>query len=330
MSIKERKSVVLFLVVVLIMFEAESFARALRDEEKTRLYGSVKAQSYVGLTIDVSLTEVAVTKSKAVNKINQAVREETKRLRKELNDDSITLESLGIALPDGSEVRLSAKRIRIGSALKMRVDTTIFANQEMTETNYEETTINSLFDMNTPSYQIDHKLKQAFINNLRWSGREVLRLGKVDEDILMDILRLCTPKRHTSTPKNKQFSYKGSGRRAGKIVDEIECTAPNGDVKYSIFLDSNNWAICRKIVRYDTKSGLASKIVEYKEFSKAVGSGELFPRLVIRCYFDKEGEDEKVETVDITNVAIGLPISEDIFKFNVPSEYRIFDMRSNR
>lgn len=325
MSLK--KIVPLFLLVLFLVFDSKTLARVLKDEEKTRLYNTIKAQSYLDLTIDVSFIEAVLTRPEAVNKIRQAMMEETKRLRTSTNDDSITLESVGIALSDGSETRLSEKRIRIGSPPKIRIDTTIFANEEMTETNYEGTTINSLFDVNAPSYQIDHKLKQAFINNLRWSGRDVVRFGKVDEDILMAILSLCSPKRETNIPRNKEFSYKGTHNIDGKMVDEIECTDPNAKVKYSIFLDSNDWGICRKMVRYDTKSGLPSKIVEYKEFTKAGGSGELFPHLVIRRYFDKGGGEEKLETVYITNVVFGLPISEDIFKFNVPSGYVISDMR---
>lgn len=327
MSVKKMKIVLSLLVVGLLVFKAETSARPLRDDEGTRLYGSIKAQSFVDMIIDVSFMRQIVTRPEVVSKIKQETMDETKRLRKELNDDSITLESLGIALPDGSEIHLSEKRIRIGNGLKMRVDTTIFANEEMTETNYEATTINSLFslfDMNAPSYQIDHKLKRAFINNARWSGREVLRFGKVDEDILMDIVMLCSPKRDTSISKNKHFSYKGTGNVDGKVVNEIECIDLNGNVKYAIFLDSHDWRVCRKIVRYN-KSGLISKVVEYKEFAKAKGNGELFPHLVIRQHFDREGKEEKVEVISITNVMIGLPVTEDIFKLDVPPDYTIVD-----
>lgn len=326
MSVKEIKIVLSLFVVGLLIFKPETSARPLRDDERTRLYGSIKAQSFVNMTIDVSLMEQVVTEPEVVSKIKQEIMEETKRLRKKLNDDSITLESVGIALSDGSETRLSKKRIRIGNGLKMRVDTTIFANEEMTETNYEATTIDSLFDMNAPSYQIDHKLKQAFINNLRWSGRDVLRFGKVDGDILMDIVRLYSPKRDTSISNNKHFSYKGTGNVDGKVVDEVECIDLNGKVKYTISLDSHDWRICRKIVRYN-KSGLISKVVEYKEFAKAKGNGELFPHLVSRQHFGGEGKEEKAEVIYITNVVSGLPISDDVFKFDVPTDYTIIDNR---
>jgi len=81
-------------------------------------------------------------------------------------------------------------------------------------------------------------------------------------------------------------------------------------------------------VWYDDKSGLASKIIEYKQFAKAQGSGELFPRLVIRRFFDKEGGEEKVETINIMDVVIGQPVSEDVFKLDVPTDYTIVDNRS--
>ena len=78
---------------------------------------------------------------------------------------------------------------------------------------------------------------------------------------------------------------------------------------------------------YDNESGLASQIIEYKQFAKAGGSGELFPRLKTRRYFDEKGEEEKVETTNITNVVIGLPISDEVFEFNVPNDYTIIDNR---
>ena len=243
MLIKQRNIILLVLVVMLPIFKAKAYARPLGDEEKVRLRGSIKAQSYADLTIDVMLMKQVETKPEAVKNAKEAALEETKRLRKESNDDTITLKSVGIALPDGSEFRLSKRRIRIGSG-KIRIDTTIFANEEMTETNYESTTINSLFDTNVPSYQIDHKLKRAFINNLRWSGREVLRFGKVDEDILMDIVRLCNPESHAKASKNKDFSYKSISNVDGQVVDEIECVnIESSQVKYKISLDPNNWRI---------------------------------------------------------------------------------------
>lgn len=330
MSVRERKIVLALVFVGFLIFDTKISARPLGDEEKTRLYESIIRPIDANMTIDVSFIEEVVTNPEAVKKIHQVTIEETRKLREQAKDDSITLVSVNIPSPDGSEMRLSQKRIRIGSGLRMRVDTTIFANKEKTETHYEATTINSLFDVNAPSYRIDHKLKQVIINNWRWSGRKVLRFGKVDEAILMDIVRLCNPKWRTKPSKNKDFSYKGAGNVDVEVVDEIECIdLESGKPKYTISLDPNDWQICRRIVRYDDKSGLASKIVEYKQFAKAKGSGELFPRLVIRRYFGKEGKEEKVKTINVTDVVIGLPISEDIFKLDVPTDYTIVDNRSS-
>jgi len=210
---KKGKIVLLLLYIVFPLFNTETSARSLTDEEKTRLYDSLKGQSYVDLTIDVSLTEEVVTMPEAVNKIKHERIEETKRLRKKLNSDSITLVSVGIPLLDGSEIRLSETRTRIGTGLKLRNDTTIFANTEKTETNREATTINTGYAKDSPSYEIDHKLKRWSIwSGSRWSGRKVLRFGKLDEPILMDIVRLCNPKSHAKPSKNKDFSYKGTGK----------------------------------------------------------------------------------------------------------------------
>jgi len=323
------KYVLLLVCIVFPLFNTETSARSLTDEEKTRLRESMKRRSAAPLTIDVSFTKKVVTKPEAVKRIREARMERTKILRKKLNDDSITLGSFDIALPDASEIRLSETRIRIGTGLTLRKDTTIFANTDKTETRREATTINTGFAKNSPSYEIDHKLKRWSIwSGRRWSGRQVLRFGKVDEPIVIDIVRLCSPKWRAKASKKKDFLHTGTGTLHDRLVDEMQCTdLENGKPTYRISLDSDDWHICRKIVWYDDKSGLVSKIVEYKEFAKASGSGELFARLVIRRHFDEQGKEEKVETINVTDVTIGLAIPEDVFKLDVPTDYTIVDHR---
>jgi len=330
MSVRERKIVLALVFVGFLIFRTQGFARPLGDNEKTRLYNSMKRRNGAPLTIDVLLTKEVVTKPEAVRRLKQATMEETKMLREKLNDDSVTLVSVGIPSVDGSEIRLSKTRTRIGFGLKLRNDTTVFANKEKTETNYEATTINTGYAKDSPSYEIDHKLKRVSIWSRRWSGRKVLRFGKVDEPIVIDIGRSCGPNRSQRAKafEKKDFLHAGTGTVDGKVVDEIECIdLENGKAKYRISLDPNDWHICRKIVWYDDKSGLVSKIVEYKEFAKASGSGELFPRLVIWRHFDKQGKEEKVETINVTDVTIGLAIPEEVFKLDVPTDYTIVDHR---
>jgi hypothetical protein len=287
----------------------------------------VKSQRGADITIDLTFAKETVTRPEAVDKAKQ----EKEKILKELSEkvgQQLTFSSLGLALPDGSEVRLSETRTRIGCGLKVRNDTTIFANKEKTETNCQETTIDTGIGKDSPSYYIDHKLKEALIwNGKRWSGLEVRRFGRVDEIIAWDTIALCNPNRSQNAKASRKFLYKGGGNFDGKAVDEIECVDPNDKSIYSIFLDSNDWGICRKISRYDKKSGLASQIVEYKQFANAEGTGEPFPCLVIRRHFSKEGKEEKVETINVTDVVIGQPISEDIFKLDVPDNYTIVDNR---
>jgi len=327
MSVKKRKIVLLLLLVGLIFFDAIASARPLRDDERARLYSDVKSQRGADITIDLTFAKETVTRPEAVDKAKQ----EKEKILKELSEkvgQPLTFSSLGLALPDGGEIRLSETRTRIGCGLKVRNDTTIFANKEKTETNCQETTIDTGIGKDSPSYYIDHKLKEALIwNGKRWSGLEVMRFGRVDEIIAWDTIALCNPNRPQNAKASRKFSYKGSGNFDGKTVDEIECADPNDKAKYSISLDSNDWCICHKIVRYDKKSGLVSQIIEYKQFAEAGGTGEPFPRLIIRRYFDKEGKEEKVETVNVRNVVIGLPVSEDIFKLDVPDGYTIIDNR---
>jgi len=330
MLVKERKIVLLHLLVGLLFFEATTSARPLRDDERSRLYPNLKSQRDVDVTIDVTYTEQIVTTPEALNRIKQKAEEDLKMLN-EKSGRSAKFESLGLALPDGGEIRLSKTRTRILSGLKLRNDTTVFANREMTETNFEGTTINTGFGKDSPSYLIDHTLKQVSIwNGMRWSGYEKLRFGKVDETALMDIIGLCNPNqsRREKAAKKKDFLFSGTTTIDGKVVDEIECVdLENGKAKYKISLDPNDWQICRKIVWFDKKSGLVSKIVEYKDFEQTQVTGDIFPRLIVRQYFDKEGKEEKVETINVINVVIGLPISEDIFKLDIPNEYTVIDSR---
>jgi|GEM_PF-5436071 len=328
MFVKKEKIVLSFLFVGLLIPNAESSARLLTDDERILLYSSIEGQIFADITIDVSLTKEVVTMPEAVSRRKRKAEEVLKKLN-EKSGRSAKFKSLGLTLPDGGEIRLIETRTRIGCGLKLRNDTTVFANKEKTETNYEGTTINTGFGKDNPSYLIDHTLKQVSIwSGRRWLGREVLRFGKVCEPIVIDIGRSCSPNRsqRAKARKKKDFLLSGTATVDGKVANEMECiNLENGKAKYRISLDPNDWQICRKIVWYDDKSGLASKIVEYKEFAKAKGTGELFPRLIIRQYFDKEGKEEKVETINITDVVIGQPISEDIFRLDVPTDYTIID-----
>jgi len=331
MFIKKRKTFLLLLLAGILTSNVNILANSLSNDEKTRLYNSLNGQIYRDITIDISFTKEVVTKPEAVKEEQRKREEATNKLREESGRSSLKIGTFSLPLPDGSEIRLSETRIRIGSGLKLRSDTKIFANREKTEAKDVATMINTGFGKDDPSYFIDHKLKTAIIwSGRRWSGYEVLRFGKVDKAILIDIMSVCNPKpsQYTNMYKRKDFFYSGTGTIEGKTTDEIECISlENGQTEYKISLDPNNWHICRKIVWYDKESGLVSKTVEHKEFAKAKGNGESFPRLIESKYFDKAGKEEKIETIKVSNVVIGEPISEDIFSLDVLNEYVINDMR---
>ena len=323
----------MLLFVYFLAFDSTTSARPLSDDEKVRLYstttGTGLKNEILYKSIDVSFNLKIVIPPEAMRKRRKAWDDFSKKRSKETGRPS-RIESSGISSPDGSDTRLIEDRIRIGNLLNMRSDTILFANKEKTETKSERTSVNAGPGNDIRCYQIDHKSKQVSIWSYRqWPGRKALWFGNVDERMLMDIEGLCNPERaqHARASKGKDFSYKGTGNVDGHVVEEIECIDPNGKVKYSISLDTQDWGICRKIVRHDNISGLVFKIVEYKQFAKAGGSGELYPRLVTRRYFDKEAKEQKVETINITNVVIGLSIPEDVFKLDVPTDYTIIDNR---
>ncbi len=330
MFIKKRNILMSLIFAGILISNANVSANSFGEDEKKHLYDSLNWQTYANMTIDISFTKEVVTKPDAVKEKKRKA-EETSRKLSEESGRSLRIGTYSLPLPDGSEIRLSKTRIRIGSELKLRKDTKIFSNKEKTETNYEGTIINTGFGKDGPSYFIDHKLKTAIIwSGMRWSGRQVLRFGKVEEPILIDIMSVCNPKpsQYTNMYKRKDFFYSGTGTIEGKTTDEIECISlENGQTEYKISLDPNDWHICRKIVWYDKESSLVSKTVENKEFAKAKGTGELFPRLIESKYFDKAGKEEKLETINVSNVVIGQPFSEDIFSLDVPNEYTINDMR---
>jgi hypothetical protein len=307
------------------------FGRSLTSQEKSRLFDSMKLRSNVPLTMDISFTKTTLTRPETVKKRNVDRMEETKKLREKTKNNSITIRGVGIALPDGSDISLAETRTWIDTERKLRSDTTIFANLEKTETWSETTEINTGYEKDSPSYLIDHKLKQCQKRSgKRWSGHQVLRFGKTDEFIALDIALFCDPNLppHVKERVNKNLLYDGTADDDGKVVDEIECiNLKKGKPIYRISLYSDDWRICRRIVRYNDISGLPSKIVEYRNFGEAKGSRELFPRLVITRYFDEKGKEEKVETINVTNVTIGLPISEDTFKTDVPDGYGYYEMK---
>jgi len=332
MSEKKGKTILLLLFVFVCFpgFGSITSARPLSDDEKVRLYSTTTGWKNEVLykSIDVSFNLKILMHPEAVIKRRKAWDDFSKKRSEETGRPS-RIESTGISSPDGSDTRLIEKRIRVGNLLNMRVDSVLFANKEKTETKSERTSVNAGPGNDIRCYQIDHKSKQVSIWDYRpWPGRKALRFGKVDYPIiLMDIMRLCNPESYAKSSKQKNFSYKGTGNVDGHVVEEIECIDPNGKVKYSISLDTQDWGICRKIVKHDNISGKVFKIVEYKQFAKAGGSGELYPRLVTRRYFDKEAKEQKVETINITNVVIGLTIPEDVFKLDAPPDYTIIDGR---
>jgi len=332
MLARGRMNVFLLLLIGFAFFNTRLLARDLTNHEASRLYSSVMSKRGEEITIDIRLSKEVVTKPEAVNKRNRKAEEDLKKLSEKLGQ-SLKLGSYGLVSPDGTETLLSESRIRIGCGLKLRSDVTVFANKERTESSYQGTTINTGFRKDSPSYQIDHTSKQALIfAGRRWSGQEVLRFGRINASIALDVIGLCNPtcSQGGRVSKSKKLSYKGTNKVDGKAVDEIECVNPeSGKVKYKIFLDTLDWSICRKIVRYDDNSGLVSKISECKKYERAGGSEHLFPRLVFTRSFDKEGKEEKNETIYVTDLTIGAPISEEIFKLDVPTDYTIVDNRSS-
>lgn len=322
------KKIMLFLLFsfVVLVFNAEIFADYDNENEKTRLYNSLKRRSDPNMSTDITFSKEVVTKPKAVEEKKKKNEELSRELSREYGRP-LRAGSFGLPLPDGSEILLSKTRRRI-SGFKLHVDTTIFANKEKTETNYEATIIDTGFGKDDLGYFINHKAKTAQI----WSdkniiGYDVLRFGKVDEKIVMDIMKFCNPEVAEETSKEKIFIRSDTKRIEGKIADEIEfINLEDGQIEYTLSLDTNDWSRCRKIVWYDKESGLVSESVESKEFSKAQGSDELFPRLVIKRYFDKKGEEIKTETIKIENIIIGESISEDVFSLETMEEYSITDL----
>ena len=319
------KTAVLFFVFILIM---GTHVKALKNEQADRLRNSLRSSNNSKIPIDVLYTEEVITTPEEVNKENMKRAERTEEMRRKTNSATATYGSFGIPMPDGSERRLSQTLIRIGEGLKIRNDTKIYANLEKTETNYDVTTINTGFGKDIISYRIEHKLKEIWIHKgVHWPGRQILRFGKINESMLLDIVRFSNLKVDVNKPKKKTFEYRGTNKIDGKDVDEIEfIDLEKGRREYRLSLDSNDWSRCRKIVWYDKESGLVSESIEYKEFLKAQVSNELFPRLVIKRYFNEEGKEAKIETIRVEHVIIGGSISEEIFDLSVPEEYSLFDI----
>jgi hypothetical protein len=333
MSLKERLVVLLLIISSFLIFNSESFARPLTDNENATLLTSVSNRSIVDMTIDLLWSNEIEMKPDAVRKIKQTYIERMNKIPGKMGH-IVEMPLYGFVSPSGSNIRLVETRTRIGSKLRLRNDTVIFGDRKKTKVQYETTTINANpFGTKTVlNYKIDHKLKQGLVEDkITWSGEEVLQFGKVDLDIYLDILKLAKYGQKTNSKLSKYYnlSYEGDTAIDGHLTDVLQCKNPANDkLRYIVYLDTSNWQLCRKIERYNNTSGLLSQITEYKAFEQ-IGDGSFpYPRSVIRRYFDKDGKEERSEKINIENVEIGIPIPDEVFKFNVPSDYTITDMRS--
>jgi len=323
----------LFIVVLLAVIScvAVSEEKAKEPDFQDRLWESVEQSKNATIPLDVLYTKEVVTSPEEFEKEKQRRAEETEKMRKRSNNDTLTFRSLGIAMADGSEKVLSQTHIRIGKGFKTRSETKIYADEEKAKIRHNSIIISAGVEKTSMIYRIEHDMKQVWIHKGGFQpDRQVLRFGKVGENIMMEVLIFCNPKAAANMPKLKSFLHKGATKIEGVDIEEIECISiMKGQRGYRLFVDSNDLGRCRKIVWSDKDSGRVCESLEYKEFLRVEGSDEVFPRLSIRRYFNEEGKETKVETIKVEHVTIGEPISEDMFELEVPEGYAVFDATEN-
>ena len=307
---------------------AKRDAHFLDNDEKTRLYNSVGPSSSIGLDTDVSYTERITVSSSPTGSKRHTLVDPAERILGELIAKA---RIPGHPATEPRETLFVSKRIRV-KGVRTWEDLTTFADTAQRQAIRKLTIISNNFDYgDVPTYLIDHESKSAFIKGMSVESEDVEKFGRVDRNIRIEIHRICAP---TDRVPSELFvevplPWKGPVKLDDRIVDEIKCVNTwNGKLRYSIFLDSNDWSMCRKIAYYDPNTGSVSKTIEYKDFKPTGEDRVQYPYTIVRRHFDEQGQESKTETIEVTNVMIDEVFKPDVFEFDVPADYTIYDLRN--
>lgn len=313
-------------------------SRDLEAVEKRRLWESLKANSPYH-SIDVSYTKKTVVPAaifqKRLEKLNQIKQEMAKKHQDRWRN--LEVRTQGFVNLANEHIILSRERVRIQGLKKIRIDITFFAGD--TESSPKTRELVNIFHngtfyfINKTERRIEIYDKPQFRGT---RGFSMLHAGKIAGNlrITSDIMVAVDPnsaEKLKAARKNK-YNYLGTVPVSGKLTEHIECVnAVDGKRRYELFVDSNDWGSCHKIVWHDIKSGQASKMIEFKDFSIVKKRNDLYPHTIIHTYFEKEGKEKRREVIRVHQVATDLPVTDESLQIKTDEfvGYEIVDYRSS-
>ena len=108
-----------------------------------------------------------------------------------------------------------------------------------------------------------------------------------------------------------------------QIADKITFTIGPQNKKYCcLIVDKENYSRVYSYEIYDLETGNLNYRREAKEFSE-----EGYPRQIFTISYNNLGKIVEEERITVENVNLEAAISEDLFKFTVPSGYTMVDAR---
>lgn len=293
--------------------------KPLSEIEQDKLFKAYKENTNrINTSIDITFSKKTIFFSKLV-KLKENLRQEKKRqLEEKLPESNLVFKSHGARTPENNEIFLFDSHIQINDITKYREDVTLFKDSQKKNEVYDETHMKNA-DI---SLKIDNTKKLVFYDQkYNWgAGRETLRYGTflADYEISRDIVNLC--RHNTSVASDKKvtkiFRYKGEiNENLNKIIVVELFDITKQKTNYELFLDSNDWGKCYKIVWYNDEGTCMKKNVEYKNFLE-INNKHTYPYNIEITLFDEECKEIEKHIINVKDVSIGIAIDDNVFDVN--------------
>lgn len=308
-------------------------SRPLNRDEKQYLLNSLRA-SPAYYSIDITYEQRDIVPGDIAQKNIEMMGKKTEEWGKKYNWSNPKFHPIGFFNSNREYVVLTKEKVKVEGAMRSRKDITYFSGEDATAVSRKITNIynNRAFyyiNKGEKTIHISEEPKFESISPLHFlhCGRLTCNMG-----IVGDIVRIADPNygQKRVVVSRKEFLDGGTVQIDGSLAKQIECfNIDKVQKEYALFLDPNNWGICRKIIWYDIESGRASKMSEFKNFSIVKEGNDLYPHTIIYTYFDKEGKEEQKEVINISQVATNLPVADESLQTKTQdfADYEITDYR---
>ena len=279
---------------------------------------------------DVTFSEKTINSPSFTELRRKKRQQKNEEFKKNPKTSKRKVKSAGFLSPKKEEFFLYQLRVQIDGFSRYREDVIVFGDEKKEKKSYDATHINN----NETNIKIDKKRKLASINDkYKWGAEAgVIYYGTFlgHHEIARSIIRFCRKNAPDAGTVDRELRNKGIVKISGKDAVIIELfDLKNKHSIYEMFLDTNDWGQCYKIVWYNEDGTCEERISEFSKFLKDKKSGILYPHVIVQKYFYDECKEKKRNIIRIKEVSLGLPISDDVFEINVSDDYRIIDHRMN-